>query len=361
MTRFGKLAVFAYAMALVGCTATSHLDSQTALEQAVTDLYRAQGVAFATAAQIKGESSLTAALSEAADSTVKTPQDARMALGNLAAEDLKTAGDATNDLNRLDRISFLYRAVIKSWHAGSFGRETNITASSAGTQLCDVGGNAPRPDRDCDIFVVANALNAAETTQESLNEFRITVRTTQSRDPGVADVINLVETIGTIQQAIIGLEKNSLAGATISPVLRPFIDRQIMTYSCHALEVSSFLISLTNQNNPIPAAKEAKDLIKDSSSTDMPSTATEAKYAKLISILQEDGRYEAKDIINAAMNAITTLTSQAVSRGLLNDNNPGNELDQCKLFAKDLEEVRENAFNRTSLFFTPTFGRDYPN
>lgn len=302
-----RLALPGAILLLAGCTAIGHIESQSMLEDGVRDLYAAQSNALAAVTATGG--ALDQAFAPQASITDLTPDGARQVLAESAQKDIDAVQDPTQSLQPLDKISYLYRASIKSWHAASAGASASTTSNTLGQQLCDQDDLPFRPERDCAMFELGQALNLAETASESLARTRLKAIAAEglSKDctnepadtPQICarDAISLMQDIRALDAALVGpisrdgtLEDSRLAGApaSSSKLLKAFADRQMLIYWCQAVN-ARWLIYDRLGPNLNGTQREIAGLLIDRTDDAAPITS---KYSGVIQFLIREAKLD---------------------------------------------------------------------
>lgn len=249
-----------------GCTAADHLKSQKRLVEGARELALAEKrerdavLAFYKAPK-------TTAYQRATESVERpTPQAARVALAADAKTDYETATALGSGLERLDRISYLYRAAIKAWHSGAAGEELALDIQEKGREHCESPKGALRPPRDCGMFEFVVYLIAAEAATDRLFDqmlgrmYAQAEAIAEGRTPATkysdADLVVVSDVVADYRTALagsatIGSTQQGLAyePASMTRLLKPFVDRQLLIYWCYASDARNRIETNVGHND----------------------------------------------------------------------------------------------------------------
>jgi len=218
------------AIALSACTSVNHIESQRRLQDGYMAKVQAEELALATARSASSGDLATAMTAENAN--VSSTEAARLALARDAERDLDAVKGQFSGAADEDRISALFRAALKAWHAGRAADPGLVTEiSDLGGKTC-AGLNDRRPERDCQILGLARDLSVAQTAADTIFDLLVKRLSAPEQKLPTSDLADLVYSIDDIDNATgkIAEQAPNLAG----PV-RKFAEGQIILYWCHAV------------------------------------------------------------------------------------------------------------------------------
>ncbi len=235
-------------LALSACTGFSHRESQERLTDDYQALVEAEKVALVEALRAGGGASPDAALLLSAEPP-RSLMEARLRLALDAQQDLEASNAGFADASEADRISALYRAALKGWHAGNawedprpesgLNPDTPSEVHRQGTARCaELGAQAPQ--RDCAIIATGLELTAMEIAGSDI--FDAHLARLSKAEPDEDLVALRVEGVRDISQAMARLD----AMATPQQ-LSSFFDAQRLAYFCQSVRALDDLFALADR------------------------------------------------------------------------------------------------------------------
>ena len=283
MARLRKPAVLAACLLLLAasCTALSHRESIERLQEGHQAKVEAERRTLAIASGSGGVA--VGNLEEPpGPEPLMTLQDARRALARDAERDLEMARTTFARASDEDRISALYRAALKAWHAGPEADPDLVTtARKHGSALCrDLG--ARMPQRDCAMISIAPYLGAMEASAAEI--FRVDTEKLRAR-PEPLDASHAATLVAAVRDLDQAMKLMDSQAAELPAVVRRFADEQKIYYYCWSVVA---MIDLVQLGPPDSAerklANEAEDLLKSDREED-PGIPSDA----LVDLLAENG------------------------------------------------------------------------
>jgi len=268
MIKLRTTATMLACLVLASCTASNHIQSQSRLDAGVANVFKARTVAYARAKSRAGQNASHDA------GTVPTLLGAKTALAQDAANDLEVATSITSDLSTEDKISYLYRAATKAWHAGSDGDLIALNIYNAGVNACSELGDSA-PPRDCAMLEAVVALTKAQRATDSIIEVQLKSLRGGVENLAPADIKSLIESYASLKDAILlkpaengspltrGM--NELEVGKDNNILKPFINAQMLIYRCYATVARTVL---ANKSKPGTPRRGANSLIVNRSASD---------------------------------------------------------------------------------------------
>lgn len=248
---------------LGGCTSYGHFESRQELSRLYTQLSDAEGRAWETVQTQLVPAAFSRNVEASGDLPIGLP-GARLALAQAALNDAQDAvSDAT--MGAQDKISILYRAALKGWHAGNawdtdagFTIDGEPVAGSAyaefrgridaGIELCGSLPDLQRPQRDCIMLLISDPLTRMEVAASNITDLSLEIEGERQRrgkrTPARPDwdyskmVVALSRQVPTIETAFRALDDFGLteggAADPGAPELAAVVSVQRFAYYCHA-------------------------------------------------------------------------------------------------------------------------------